>query len=394
VYAPLKRRLNVKRKRHAFTLVELLVVIAIIGVLIALLLPAVQAAREAARRMQCTNNMKQYGIALHNYHDTNFAFPAAGSQIRKFHQSGADWNNFSFFSTHVSLLPFYEQSARFDGFQTGSTSGFNVARINDKSQHLYASQPVATLNCPSDSNVKNLSPYNPAATAPAEGRAMPQCNVVVCRGDASLCSDMDFGSNPVVADADQPGAGNIAWKNQSRQMFNRRMWKNMNACEDGTSNTLAVSETATPQSSDNNTVIGGMKNLNANPNTAAERMNCWNSRNGTMLTGTTMTKDLSRGYSWMFGGSGSTGFQTMNPPNSPSCARQDSCFTHGLFPPSSYHSGGVNVGLFDGSCRFISETVDCGPATAQQGSTQMSGPSPFGVFGAMGTPSGGESSTL
>lgn len=88
-------------RRDAFTLVELLVVIAIIGILVALLLPAVQAAREAARRTQCTNNMKQVGLALHNYHDTHQALPI-----------NANWlgdSSRDVYSALVILLPFMEQ---------------------------------------------------------------------------------------------------------------------------------------------------------------------------------------------------------------------------------------------------------------------------------------------
>jgi prepilin-type N-terminal cleavage/methylation domain-containing protein/prepilin-type processing-associated H-X9-DG protein len=89
--------------RRAFTLVELLVVIAIIGVLVALLLPAVQAAREAARRSSCSNNLKQYGIAIHNYHDTYNVMPYAGNN---WNPPGISWQ--------VAVMPFMEQKAMYE----------------------------------------------------------------------------------------------------------------------------------------------------------------------------------------------------------------------------------------------------------------------------------------
>src|SRR5438045_4089156 len=97
-------------RRSGFTLVELLVVIAIIGVLVALLLPAVQAAREAARRTQCTNQMKQLGISLHNFHDVNQIFPAADDQYLN------SANTTVQHSWVPRILPFIEQKALYDTY--------------------------------------------------------------------------------------------------------------------------------------------------------------------------------------------------------------------------------------------------------------------------------------
>jgi len=96
-----------KRKNRGFTLVELLVVIAIIGILVALLLPAIQAAREAARRTQCTNHVKQIALAMHNYHDTHKKFPAY-----QYHVTGVQsWQGHGVFTM---ILPYIEQQQTFD----------------------------------------------------------------------------------------------------------------------------------------------------------------------------------------------------------------------------------------------------------------------------------------
>ena len=104
-----------KRLKRGFTLIELLVVIAIIAILIALLLPAVQQAREAARRTQCKNNIKQLGLALHNYHDVNLTFPP-GYVLQEGGAVGAhnwDWS--------AMILPYIEQSALFNTLDVGQT---------------------------------------------------------------------------------------------------------------------------------------------------------------------------------------------------------------------------------------------------------------------------------
>jgi prepilin-type N-terminal cleavage/methylation domain-containing protein/prepilin-type processing-associated H-X9-DG protein len=109
--------MTVRKHSTGFTLVELLVVIAIIGILVALLLPAVQAAREAARRMQCTNNMKQIGLALHNYHDTYKTFPFGSYNLREqWPSNGSNWR--------ALVLPFAEQQPLHDQLSFSLSSSF------------------------------------------------------------------------------------------------------------------------------------------------------------------------------------------------------------------------------------------------------------------------------
>ena len=125
-------------RRAAFTLIELLVVIAIIAVLIGLLLPAVQKVREAAARMSCSNNLKQIGLGLHNYHDTNNKFPKGSSPTEADGGAfGASWK--------VYLLPYIEQANTYNQYQHTNNSGWmnlnNLAIVNNLT--------IKTYRCPS-----------------------------------------------------------------------------------------------------------------------------------------------------------------------------------------------------------------------------------------------------
>jgi prepilin-type N-terminal cleavage/methylation domain-containing protein/prepilin-type processing-associated H-X9-DG protein len=142
----------VKARRRGFTLVELLVVIAIIGILVALLLPAVQAAREAARRSSCSNNLKQYGLALHNYHDVYKSLPPGGL----WNVQNADWN-VPGVSWQARILPYAEQQALYDkinfnwtpGSAVDDNRGWNVV-VNPTTGQFLRQIPIPYAHCPSD----------------------------------------------------------------------------------------------------------------------------------------------------------------------------------------------------------------------------------------------------
>jgi prepilin-type N-terminal cleavage/methylation domain-containing protein/prepilin-type processing-associated H-X9-DG protein len=162
--------------RSAFTLVELLVVIAIIGILIALLLPAVQSAREAARRIQCTNHMKQVGVALHNHENDKRRLPS--SMMGHLPNGGIDWTGFT---AQTQLLPYLEEMAIYEGIDFTNRW---LHEINQKAGK--AAVPVYT--CPSDDSLGRVyatvgqPPRHPSGTQFEWSRS----NFVVCAGSSTM----------------------------------------------------------------------------------------------------------------------------------------------------------------------------------------------------------------
>lgn len=359
---------NRRHRRDAgFTLVELLVVIAIIGVLVGLLLPAVQSAREAARRMQCTNNLKQITLALHNYHDVFNKFPAAGVLPEGWHASRY------YPGMIVSLLPYIEQDARYEEIQS---------RVNSSTDYwstlfggaVYQS-PLPAVLCPSDPNGSSPSPH----------MANARLNYMYNMGDGMLKLDAawhhpNYVNNPYV-------------QARNRGPFHLSDWKSFASITDGASNTLAMSESASASQGYWSREVKGSSGANsallepdgaqpvihpdvcmtgvidpANPNLYLQPCDTW------------------RGNFWQVG-TPWNGFHTVIPPNGPSCWDSPTGYWAAIFTPNSYHPGGVNASMLDGSIRFISDTINSGDLTQTQ---PVSGMSPYGVWGALGTHAGGE----
>lgn len=330
---------------RGFTLVELLVVIAIIGVLVALLLPAVQQAREAARRMQCKNNLKQVGLALHNYHGAHNVFPYG------FRDDGplATLNRETWMQL---LLPYLEQPAVYQSYRAlaDSISLRHLGVITVPLGESNAGVAIPVLQCRSDPSspafVTSRLGSTTALNIPGEGFKHFQGNYVVCAGTMT-------GGYPLIQTVNR--VSQWALENPSDGMFYYVSRTRFADVTDGTSNTIMASEC----------IIRGKSG-----DTFGDAGDYWGGGNHA-------------GY----------GFSTFNPPNTPvpdvvyqcklptfqglrtpsnwpgapcvSVARYSSntaadaaTTPHIINHARSYHPGGVQILLADGSVSFISNQID------------------------------------
>jgi prepilin-type N-terminal cleavage/methylation domain-containing protein/prepilin-type processing-associated H-X9-DG protein len=323
------------RKGRGFTLIELLVVIAIIGVLIALLLPAVQQSREAARRTQCRNNLKQIGIALHAYHEALEVFPPG--RITNFTQPGEGrcW------SAYAHLLPYLGENPLYNtlNFSLNPEQGATTAGVAQNTTAL--NQTLESLLCPSDLYNQKL-----------QGDSGVH-NYLLSTGNTLPVSPRNPGGVPV---------NGIFFENSSVRIRD---------IVDGTAQTACVSETIKSEGGpavwDGRSRTTGFvltrNNTNAPP--SAPALTAYDAQ----CTGAGLQIQQTRGSRWLYGAPAHTMYNHHRWPNDPrpDCRgglphsnRSDPYWrdlTHSV-TARSRHPGGVHVLLCDGAVRFVSEEID------------------------------------
>jgi len=310
-------------RRRGFTLIELLVVIAIIAVLIALLLPAVQAAREAARRAQCVNNLKQLALACHNYHDVVGTFPPGA--INKGNWPSGNWWVGVAWNWMAAILPQIEQPALFNSINNSFNNG-------DPQNYLTVSQQqIKSFLCPSDSSDgKFTNLWWAYAQNWGTMVTMAPTNYVASWGDMKTASPFDNTSS-------EPGGPNWGCGDSYRGFFgecSNGSVRGLRDCTDGTSNTFLLGENS--------------PNLNGSL--------AWTNGDGTYastvipLNWRTNLKDGERDTN---GDVCAASTAVLGAFNHQHCWRNQT-YNYGF---KSFHPGGANFAMGDGSVKFVKQTI-------------------------------------
>ncbi|SMP41267.1 prepilin-type N-terminal cleavage/methylation domain-containing protein [Neorhodopirellula lusitana] len=398
-------RMKMKTTR-GFTLVELLVVIAIIGVLVGLLLPAVQSAREAARRMSCSNNFKQLGLAVHNYHSAFKQFPEQGAGFSDIGQDveGGSWAQSEVSSQRnlsalVGLLPYIEQQAMWEQISNrmgtnadGSLRSVPWPQMGPTPFRQFNYKPWVTelpsFRCPSD----------PGVGLPA----MARTNYGMCMGDTTHWSFLWGPYN----DELQLDTGHVNHLRASaRGVFVPRTITRFRDILDGLSNTIAMGEIATglgdrdvrtqplnwatPDGEDSDVLFDNP--AYCEQFTSPTRPNFWSDgTDGGTEPARIASSSFLRGFSWSDRNYLNTTMNTILPPNGVTCLKSNSSDS-GVLPPSSQHPGGVHVLMSDGAIRFITDSIESGNRNSggvglgQSGLRSPGSKSPYGLWGSLGT---------
>jgi hypothetical protein len=375
--------------------------------LIALLLPAVQAAREAARRMQCNNHVKQWGVAIQNFDGVHKRIPNNGWDAMFIVRVVGEVNNgerphgVDVYSWRLPLLGFVEQTAFADELATGiswaqtqnpypdgdpayaGTAGPWTWAYTDASVHGHRnavwSYIFPILGCPSDGKFTHrANDLNPSS-------------YMGCAGDVMIAWNWGEIRNK---------RGVFGWGTPNLQGT-----MTLASVSDGLSNTMCVSETGIGEGGNDRTIKGGVAraDIHGSPASVCAARRGQNGR----LLGTDFLGER-KAVAWGESRPPSSMYNAALPPNAPSCVQGDynSCIQ---ITAGSYHPGGVCVGMLDGSVKFVNDSVNCGDITKRNGAGdqdrggtgdqggfghQWTGPSTVGVWGAMATPQGGESASL
>ena len=325
------------RKQHGFTLVELLVVIAIIGVLVGLLLPAVQSAREAARRMQCQNNLRQLGLAAHNHESAMKYLPPA----YRAQQIGMAPGYFDLWGTLALLTPYLEQTNVYNSIDLSLTM-YQLTSPFGIQAPVAVKTRVPTFLCPSDKGQSVCS--NAYAIV---GELAPN-NYAFCLGTGTTRGRTGWLGSPWDADG----------------VFFASSKIRLTDIKDGTSNTIGASERILGEGGEATTLSNRAdlkpQTMYVNPNAETNDANCRNSLRSNF--------NQRRMYTWVAGEPRCTSYNHYYAPNdktNPDCVSNfvgtdpiSRSSGHGLSTARSWHVGGVNAFYCDGSVRFVSDSIN------------------------------------